>query len=252
MKKYNFDAVIFDLDGVITKTALVHSKAWTEMFNEFLNKYSIEHRIEFKPFTHEGDYLPYVDGKPRYKGVQDFLLSRNINLPFGNETDSTQMQTVCGLGNRKNEVINQILERDGVEVYPSTVELIRKLKAENIPIGVASSSKNCQTVLKAANLLQLFDTRVDGEISAEMGLKGKPEPDIFILAAKNLGANPLRTVIVEDAISGVTAGVSGGFGLVLGLARENNVHELKACGAHVVVEDIEEFDFVKIAQWFEN
>ena len=252
MKNYKFQAVIFDLDGVITKTALVHSKAWAEMFNSFLKQYSNEQNVDFKPFTHEGDYLPYVDGKPRYKGVQDFLSSRKIELPYGNESDSAETLSVCGLGNKKNEVINQILQRDGVEVYPSTVQLLERLKTEGIRIGVASSSKNCQTVLNAAGLMHFFETRVDGEVSAELGLKGKPEPDIFTKAADNLGAEYSKCVVIEDAISGVQAGVAGNFGLVIGLAREDNELSLKENGAHVVVEDIADFDFDKIAEWFEN
>jgi len=252
MSKYNFEAVIFDLDGVITKTALVHSKAWTEMFNSFLQKYAKENNIPYKGFTHEADYLPYVDGKPRYKGVNDFLLSRNIHLPFGEISDSPDSMTVCGLGNKKNLVINEILQRDGVEVYPSTLELLKRLKAENIKIGVASSSKNCQTVLNSAGLMHFFQTRVDGEVSAELGLNGKPEPDIFIRAADNLGVEYSKVVIVEDAISGVQAGAAGNFGLVLGLARENNALELKENGADVVVEDLSDFDFDKIANWFQS
>lgn len=252
MANYNFEAVIFDLDGVITKTALVHSKAWTEMFNSFLKEYSEKNNIEFKPFTHEGDYLPYVDGKPRYKGVNDFLLSRTINLPYGEVTDLPDDLTVCGLGNKKNKLINEILERDGVETYPATVELIKKLKAENIKIGVASSSKNCKTVLETADLLHYFETRVDGEVSAELGLNGKPEPDIFTTAADNLGVEYSKAVVVEDAISGVQAGKAGNFGLVLGVAREGNSEALKQNGADVVVNDIEEFGFDEIVKWFEN
>ncbi len=251
-KKYLFDAVIFDLDGVITKTALVHSHAWKAMFDAYLKERVVKHHETFKEFTHENDYLPFVDGKPRYQGVQSFLVSRNINIPFGNPDDNPLMETVCSLGNRKNFYFNEILEKDGVEAYPSTVNLIHELIEKGIKVGVASSSKNCKVVLTAAKLIDLFETRVDGEVSAEIGLKGKPEPDIFTTAADNLGVSYDRTVIVEDAISGVQAGKKGNFGLVLGLAREGNSQELLANGADIVVEDIEEIGIEGIAKWFEK
>ncbi|MEI6694569.1 MAG: HAD-IA family hydrolase [Bacteroidota bacterium] len=248
--KYPFDAVIFDLDGVITKTALVHSHAWKAMFDAYLREREVKHQEIFKEFTHENDYLPFVDGKPRYQGVQSFLVSRNINIPFGSPDDEPQLETVCSLGNRKNFYFNEILEKDGVEAYPSTVKLIHELIEKGIRVGVASSSKNCKVVLTAAKLIELFETRVDGEVSAEIGLKGKPEPDIFTTAADNLGVSYDRTVIVEDAISGVQAGKKGNFGLVLGLAREGNTQELLANGADIVVEDIEEIGFEGIVKWF--
>jgi beta-phosphoglucomutase family hydrolase len=253
MNKLNFDAVIFDLDGVITKTALVHAVAWKEMFDEFLKKYAKENGGVFQEFTHTNDYLPYVDGKPRYKGVESFLQSRNIQIPFGTVEDATEMETICGLGNRKNVVFNNILERDGVETYPSTVELIKELKKLDIRVGVASSSKNCKQVLERANLLHYFETRVDGEVSAELGLKGKPEPDIFTVASDELGVTYDKTVIVEDAVSGVQAGRKGNFGLVLGVAREENTDELYIHGADIVVSDLSEIGGVKgIKAWFEK
>jgi len=254
MKKYAFDAVIFDLDGVITKTALVHSVAWTQMFNDYLKSREERFGEPFKEFTHEKDYLPHVDGKPRYKGVADFLKSRNIDIPFGDPSDEMEKETACGLGNRKNKYFTDILNRDGVEEYDSTVKLIKDLKKNNIHIGVASSSKNCRKVLEAANLLHLFETRVDGEVSAELGLKGKPEPDIFTTACDNLGVAYDKAVVVEDAVSGVQAGQAGGFGLTLGIAREGNVPELKNNGADVVVEDISDLGdpIAYINDWFIN
>lgn len=250
MSNLQFDAVIFDLDGVITKTALVHSSAWKKMFDEFLTEYSKQKGIPFKEFTHAGDYLPYVDGKPRYKGVEDFLTSRNIKLPFGDPADSHDKETVCGLGNRKDYAFNEILKRDGVGVYESTVNLIRQLKADKVRVGVASSSKNCAIVLEAAGLIELFETRVDGLVSAELNLKGKPEPDIFTTAADNLGASYARSVIVEDAVSGVQAGKKGDFGLVLGVAREENERELLLHGADLVVADLAEISIEGINDWF--
>lgn len=250
MPELNFDAVIFDLDGVITKTAQVHSSAWKKMFDDFLKEYSAKHGISFKEFTHTGDYLPYVDGKPRYKGVQDFLASRGIELPFGDPGDSYDAETVCGLGNRKDYAFNEILKRDGVGVYESTVELINQLIEKGVKVGVASSSKNCAPVLESAGLLHLFETRVDGVVSAELKLKGKPEPDIFTTAADNLMVSYERTAIVEDAVSGVQAGRKGDFGLVLGIAREENEQELLKNGADLVVTDLSEISLEGINDWF--
>ena len=247
-----FDVVVFDLDGVVTKTALVHAAAWKEMFDEYMNLRESRDGEPFKEFTHEKDYLPYVDGKPRYKGVQSFLESRGINLDFGDPEDDTGKETVCGLGNRKNIKFREVLGNKGVEVYSSTVDLIKELKDKGIRIGVASSSKNCQFVLQAAEIESLFETRIDGVVSAEMGLKGKPEADIFVVAAKNLGAAPDKTIVVEDAVSGVQAGRNGRFGLVVGLARENNETELQENGADVVINDFEGTDVAKLASWFEE
>ena len=250
MSNFSFDAVIFDLDGVITKTALVHSSAWKKMFDEYLLEREKKHGEPFREFNHEKDYLPYVDGKPRYKGVESFLQSRGINIPFGEPEDEPRKETVCGLGNRKNEAFNEVLERDGVQVYETTVALIRELKEKGIRVGVASSSKNCKAVLERAGILDLFETRVDGVVSAELGLKGKPEPDIFTVAADNLGVTYDKSVVVEDAVSGVQAGSKGNFGFVLGIAREENEKELKLNGADIVVKDIGEIGLAGIERWF--
>lgn len=253
MSEYHFDAVIFDLDGVITKTALVHASAWKEMFDNFLKDWEKKTGKPFLEFTHTNDYLPYVDGKPRYKGVESFLKSRNIDIPFGTPEDDPEMETICGLGNRKNNAFNEILKRDGVEVYESTLALLDQLKAAGIKLGVASSSKNCKQVLERAKLLHYFETRVDGEVSAELGLQGKPEPDIFTVAADNLGVEYFRAVVVEDAVSGVQAGQKGNFGLVLGIAREENEFELKMNGADIVVTDLAEINGIEgIERWFDQ
>ncbi len=239
-KSLSFEAVIFDLDGVITKTALVHSTAWTRMFNDYLSFREKTYDEKQAAFTHEKDYLPFVDGKPRYKGVADFLSSRNIKLTYGHPSDSSDLETICGLGNRKNSYFNAILENEGVEVYDSTIDLVNELRSHNIKVGVASSSANCRKVLERAGIIQLFQTRVDGEVSAKLGLKGKPEPDIFTVASDNLKVSYKKAIVVEDAVSGVQAGSKGGFGLVLGIAREGNAHDLLNNGAHVVVSDISE------------
>jgi beta-phosphoglucomutase family hydrolase len=246
----NFDAVIFDLDGVVTKTALVHAAAWKKMFDEYLKKREERDGEPFREFTHTGDYLPYVDGKPRYKGVASFLESRGIDIPFGDPEDDPEMETVCGLGNRKNIMFNRVLDEQGVEMYDSTVELLHGLKRAGIRIGVASSSKNCLPVLEKAGLADVFETRVDGVVSAEIGLKGKPEPDIFTTACDNLGVPYHRAVVVEDAVSGVQAGKRGNFGFVLGIAREENARELYAGGADCVVEDLAEIGLEGISEWF--
>jgi len=250
LSKYHFEAVIFDLDGVITRTALVHSHAWKKMFDDYLRFREEKHGEPFKEFTQKEDYLPYVDGKPRYEGVKSFLESRGIHIPFGTPDDDVALETICGLGNRKNITFNEVLKRDGVSAYESTVQMIHDLKKAGVKVGVASSSKNCEAVLEAAGLLPLIETRVDGVVSAEMGLKGKPEPDIFTTAAANLGVKPHKAIVVEDATSGVAAGRAGNFGLVLGLAREDNKHELLVSGADIVVEDISETSLEEINTWF--
>lgn len=248
----SFDGVIFDLDGVITKTALVHAQAWKVMFDEYLKKRESEHNEPFKEFTHRADYLPYVDGKPRYQGVESFLKSRNISIPFGSPEDEAHQETVCGLGNRKNIKFKEVLDTEGIERYDSTIQLLQDLKDHNLHIGVASSSKNCQYVLQKTNLEHYFETRVDGVVSAELGLNGKPSGDIFVKAAENMDVDPKRCVVVEDATSGVQAGVDGGFGLVIGLARENNMQELKSNGADIVLEDFDGALTEQIEQWFKE
>jgi beta-phosphoglucomutase family hydrolase len=252
MANPNFDAVIFDLDGVITNTASIHSTAWKQMFDEFLKLRSERTGEPFRAFNHLDDYLPYVDGKPRYQGVASFLESRGIELPYGDPSDPPGMETICGLGNRKNELFNEMIQTREVEVYQTSVEFIRQLKRRNIGVGVASSSKNCRSILESAGLLDLFETRVDGIVSAELDLKGKPEPDIFTTAADNLDASYERVVVVEDAVSGVQAGMNGNFGLVLGVAREDNEMDLWMNGADMVVKDLGEVSFQDLEQWFQK
>ena len=254
MQKLRFDAVIFDLDGVITQTADLHSFAWKTMFDEFLleRKNKNNDNKNFKEFTYENDYLPYVDGKPRYEGVNSFLKSRNISIPYGDSSDSPENQTVCGLGNKKNNLINKLIREKGVNVYSSTIKLIKELKDRGIKVGVASSSKNCKIVLDCVGINTLFETRVDGVVSAKLGLKGKPEPDIFKTACDNLNVSYNRSVIVEDAVSGVQAGAKGNFGLVIGIARAQNNQELLKNGADIVVNDLCEISVETINNWFKE
>lgn len=247
----NFDAVIFDMDGVITKTAAVHSSAWKKTFDEYLRRRETKDREPFREFT-QNDYLAFVDGRPRYGGVDSFLKSRAIRIPFGSPEDEPGTETVCGLGNRKNEVFNRVLEEEGVEVYRSTLQLIEQLIEGGAKVGVATSSKNCDLVLEKAGIADLFETQVDGVVSAKLGLKGKPEPDIFATACRNLGVRHDRAVIVEDAVTGVEAGRRGRFGLVLGVARENNFSALRRNGADIVVSDLSEICIKDIDRWFKN
>ena len=247
----NFEAAIFDMDGVITKTATVHSSAWKRTFDEYLRLREARWGEAFREFT-GGDYRAFVDGRPRYGGVDSFLRSRGIEIPFGDPTDEPGTETVCGLGNRKNELFNRVLEDEGVEVYPSTIRLIEELLRCGVKVGVATSSKNCALVLEKARIADLFETLVDGLVSARLGLKGKPEPDIFATACRNLGVSHERAVIVEDAASGVQAGARGHFGLVLGVAREDNSAELRRDGADIVVSDLAEISLMEIDSWFKS
>ena len=235
-----YDAVLFDLDGVVTDTAGLHAACWKQMFDEYLQKRARQRGEAFLPFDLATDYRLYVDGKPRFDGVRDFLSSRGIQLQEGNSDDPSEVETVRGLGNRKNDLINQIIADVGVEPYEGTVRFIHQLRRNGFKIAVVTSSQNCTAVLKAAKLDDFFEVRVDGNTIDAQGLAGKPAPDTFLIAARLLGVEPIRTVVIEDAISGVQAGVSGSFGLVIGIARKGNAEELKHHGAHLVVEDLAE------------
>ena len=232
-----YQAVLFDMDGVITDTAGIHAACWKVMFDEFLQKWAKEHNQPFRPFDIGSDYKLYVDGKPRYSGVRDFLKSRDIVLDEGMPEDPPTAETVHGLGNRKNELVNERL-KSGVEVYPGSIAVLQYLRHLGLKTAVVTSSQNCQTVLQAAKVDDLFEVRVDGSIIAEQHLAGKPAPDSFLKAAEMLGVDPKSAVVIEDALSGVQAGAKGGFGLVIGVARKNNAEELKANGAHIVVNDL--------------
>jgi len=208
-----YDAVLFDLDGVITNTATLHATCWKLMFDEYLRRHAKESGELFRPFDLAADYRLYVDGKPRFDGVRDFLRSRRIQLPEGSPDDPAERETVCGLGNRKNELINDLIERVGVEPYDGSVRLIHQLLRDGFKIAVVTSSQNCTVVLKAAKLDVFFEARVDGNTIESKGLAGKPAPDTFLMAARLLGTEPLRTVVIEDAISRVEAGSNGVLGL---------------------------------------
>ncbi|WP_281221270.1 trehalose-phosphatase [Nocardia uniformis] len=231
------DAVLFDMDGVVTDSASMHAAAWTELFNAFLSQRAATPGEDRSPFT-AADYLRYVDGKPRYSGVADFLAARGISLPMGYPSDPGDAETVCGLGNRKDQLFLDRLTRDGVGVFPGTVDLIRRLHAAGIGTAVFSASRNCAQVLAAAGLDDLFEVRVDGLVAERLGLAGKPDPAMLLEAARRLGAEPGRTVVVEDAEAGVEAGRRGGFAVVIGVDRGGHAERLTARGADVVVADV--------------
>lgn len=235
-----FDAVLFDLDGVLTDTASVHAVCWKRMFDAFLQRRATAMSEPFQPFEIDTDYTLYVDGKPRFDGVRSFLLSRGIQLPEGEPADVPESETVCGLGNRKNDLVNDVLETEGVAAYPGSIKLVKQLRAQGIKTAVVSSSANCETVLRAAGILELFDARVDGKVATSLKLVGKPAPDTYLKAAELLGVSPQRAVVVEDAISGVQSGRAGNFGLVVGVARHDNTAELRQNGATIVVTDLGE------------
>ena len=234
----NFDAVLFDLDGVLTDTAKVHAACWKAVFDEFLQAQALRTDQPFRPFDIETDYNRYVDGKLRQDGTSGFLESRGIQLPFGQPDSPPNEETVWGLSNRKDEMVRTMLSDKGVDVLEDGVALVRHLREIGIKIGVVSSSKNCRAVLESVGLQDLFDTRVDGEVADLLGLPSKPAPGQFLEAARQLGVSPDRTVVVEDAVAGVQAGRSGGFGLVIGIARKGDAAALRENGADIVVTDL--------------
>lgn len=235
-----YDAVLFDLDGVLTPTAKVHAKCWKKMFDEFLRKYATESNERFRPFDIGTDYKLYVDGRTRFDGVRSFLDSRSIQKPFGDHGDTPDQETICGLANRKFEMVAKVIESEGVEAYEGSVNLVHLLRERGFKTAVVSSSASCRTVLKSAKIDDLFDLVIDAEVAARLKLSSKPAPDTYLSAAEQLGVEPIRTVVVEDAISGVQAGRAGGFGLVIGVDREGSAKTLIENGADVVVTDLGE------------
>lgn len=240
------DAVIFDLDGVITRTADVHRASWEGMFNEYLRDRASRTGESHRPFQ-DSDYLEYIDGKPRYDGVQSFLASRNVDLPWGSPEDPPEAETICGLGNRKNGYFLAHLATNGVEPYESSVRLVRRLQREGIGTALISSSRNVTEVLAAAGLSDLFGVIIDGVVAAERQIPGKPDPAVFLAAADRLGAAPERAVVVEDALSGVEAGARGGFAMVIGVDRAGQAAQLAEHGATVTVSDLAEVEVVPLA-----
>ncbi|MHA3684278.1 HAD family hydrolase [Leucobacter sp. HY1908] len=227
-----FDAHLFDLDGVITPTVVLHRRAWRETFNELFDV------LGLAPYRDE-EYFAYLDGLPRFAGVATLLAARGISLPDG-ETGDVGLTSVTGVGNLKNARFGEVLERDGIEAYPGSLLLMHQLARQGKPLGIVSSSRNAEQVLRAAGVHERFDAIVDGERAALEGLPGKPAPDTFVRGAELLGMLPARTVVYEDAESGVTAAREGGFGFVVGVDRGAGRAALEQAGAHLVVADLEE------------
>jgi beta-phosphoglucomutase family hydrolase len=228
------------LDGVLTATAKIHGKCWKTMFDDFLRRRAAQRKEPFQPFDIDADYKRYVDGKLRYEGVKSFLAARNIALPEGTPDDSPTADTVCGLGNRKDEMVKAAIDQGAVESFSGSVALVRRLREQGIRTAVVSSSNNCEQVLRAAGIYELFEVQVDGLVASELGLPGKPAPDTFLEAARMLGVSPARAVVVEDALAGVQAGRAGGFGLIVGVDRDGSGDALRAEGADMVVTDLGE------------
>lgn len=235
-----YDAVLFDLDGVLTATARVHAACWKKTFDRFLKERAEQRGEVFQPFRIDPDYLLHVDGKPRYDGVRDFLHSRGISLPEGSPGDSPGHYSVCALGNSKDGFIAEAIRTEGVDAYEDAVVLVRNLIDQGIRTAVVSSSRHCAQALEAAGIDGLFEVRVDGITLHEKGLAGKPAPDSFLEAAHLLGVDRGRSAVIEDAISGIRAGVAGGFALVVGVDRKNDAASLLESGAHIVVTDLRE------------
>jgi alpha,alpha-trehalose phosphorylase len=236
----DYDAVLFDLDGVLTSTRTVHMAAWKHTFDTFLETWDAEHGTTTERFREPQDYAEHVDGKPRQEGVRDFLASRGIELPEGTPDSPAAEVSVWGLGNRKQILVEAELSENGVEVFPGSIAWVRQLRDQGMRTAVVSSSRNCKAVLESAQIADLFDARVDGETSLELGLPGKPAPDGFLEGARRVGVSPARAVVVEDAIAGVQAGRAGRFGLVIGVDREDNAAALAENGADIVVDDLSE------------
>jgi beta-phosphoglucomutase family hydrolase len=231
-------ACLFDMDGVVTRTAVVHDAAWKEMFDDFLRQWSAQTGKEFVPFDPVQDYDEYVDGKPRLEGTSSFLESRGISLPVGSASDPPGTHTVNGLSNWKNDLVLAVLERDGVEVYQGSSRYIAAVRAAGLRTAIVTSSANTAAVLEAGGVSDLFDARVDASLAATRGLRGKPAPDTFLEASRMVGAAPRAAAVFEDALAGVAAGRAGGFGLVVGIDRVGQEAALRAHGADVVVRDL--------------
>ncbi|WP_236967585.1 HAD family hydrolase [Microbacterium aurantiacum] len=232
---FSYDAVLFDLDGVLTPTAEVHMHAWQTMFEELFAAWDIT------PAYTERDYFDHLDGKKRYDGVAALLRSRDIEVPWGDPSDPPSSDTVCGIGNRKNAVFERVLRADGIAPYPGSLRLLDQLVEKRMPVAVVSSSKNAEEVLAAAGIRDRFEVVMDGVIAERDHLASKPAPDVFVEAARMLGVDPARSAAVEDALSGVLSAAAGGFALVVGVDRGVGADDLRAAGAHVVVTDLEEF-----------
>jgi beta-phosphoglucomutase family hydrolase len=233
-------ACLFDLDGVLTQTARVHAQAWKQTFDAFLAQRAAQTAEPFRPFELPVEYAAYVDGKLRQDGVRAFLASRNIVLPEGAPDDPPTALTIHGLGNRKNDLVLELIRTRGVDVYQSSVRFVEAVRAAGVGRAVVSASKNCREVLVATGIEHLFQVRVDGLVAERDGLRGKPQPDMFLAAASALGVDPAHAAVFEDAVAGVEAGRAGGFGWVVGVDRVGQAAALERHGADRVVADLAE------------
>lgn len=231
---------LFDLDGVLTKTAKVHDAAWTEMFDDFLRERSRRTGEPFAPFDPVRDYDDYIDGKPRVDGTRSFLAARSIEVPDGRADDPPGTETVYGLGNRKNQILLAKIRSDGVEAYEGSVRYVRAVRDAGLRRAVVSSSANCRDVLAAAHMEDLFEVRIDGIVAGRDHLRGKPAPDSFLAGARALGLEPAEAAVFEDALAGVEAGRAGNFGYVIGVDRVGQADALRQHGADAVVRDLSE------------
>lgn len=235
----HIEACLFDLDGVLTQTAKVHCAAWAQTFNRYLSQRAARTGEPYVPFA-GSDYARYVDGRQRYDGVRAFLASRGIALPEGSPDDPPSRETVCGLGNAKNDLVLHLMAKDGVQPYPGSVRYLHACRQAGLRRAVVSASRNAKDVLRAARVAGLLEVVVDGTVAAERGLPGKPSPDTFLAAAECLGVPAERAAVFEDALAGVAAGRSGGFGYVVGVDRLGQSDRLLAAGASIVVNDLEQ------------
>ena len=229
------EGVLFDLDGVLTPTAEVHMRAWKAVFDDVFAQWGIA------PAYTDADYFDYVDGKKRYDGVASLLRSRNVEIPWGAVDDPPSAETICGIGNRKNDAFAAELRRDGIAAYPGSLALVQRLQAAGVPMGVVSSSKNAEEVLAAADLREYFRVVVDGVVAERDGLASKPAPDMFRAGAVALGVDPALSVAVEDATSGAASAAAAGYAHVVGVDRGTGADALRAAGATVVVDDLDRF-----------
>jgi beta-phosphoglucomutase family hydrolase len=236
----NITACLFDLDGVLTQTARVHAAAWKQMFDTYLRERAKQTGEPFRPFDVPADYAAHVDGKLRLDGVRDFLASRGIALPEGSDGDAPDALTVNGLGRWKNDLVLDLIRRQGVDVYEGSIRFVEAARDAGLRRAVVSASKNCREVLVAAGIEHLFEVRIDGIVAGATGLRGKPAPDTFLAAASALGIEPAHAAVFEDAIAGVEAGHAGSFGWVVGVDRVGQAEELRRRGADIVVADLSE------------
>ena len=237
-----YDAVLFGMDGVVTRTASVHASAWKELFDSVLADSRAGVGADMPPFDADRDYRLYVDGRRREDGIRAFVTSRGIRIPPGHPEDGPDAWSVAGLAARKNDLFLAAVARDGVHVYPGTVALLERLRGGGVPVGLVTASRNAQALLEAAGLESAFDVIVDGQVAADQGVPGTPDPAMFLEAARRIGVAPERAVVIEDAVSGVKAGRIGGFGLVVGIDHDGYREHLEAAGADVVLGDVGQLD----------